>query len=145
MYAMFTPRFWIGLALMSALAFTYGFVYKAGRASVRSAWDAEKIVASENARLREKAAQIATERVDHAYQTAKARAAADKRLVDDRLRDFTTASSDTDTSPACGADGPDRAIANQCAVALAAVDGYAKSVARKATALQDYTREVCLK
>lgn len=145
MWGLLSPRFWIGLALVAALAFSHGFVYKAGRAAVRQQWDAEKLVASETARLREHAAQVSNERIDHAYQTAKARAAADQRIVDDRLRDFTSIATDTTASPACGADGPDRTIANQCAIALAALDGYAQGVAGKARALQDYTSSVCLK
>lgn len=47
MLALLTPRFWLGLALVAALAFTHGFAYKAGRAAVRNAWDAEKLAISE--------------------------------------------------------------------------------------------------
>ena len=132
-------------ALVVSLAAGGWWCYSQGKKTVMAEWTAEKLVVSENARLRERAAQISNERVDRDYQTAKARAALDQRITDDRLREFEAASADTTASPACGADGPDRVIANQCAIALATLDRYAQGLAGKATALQGYTREVCLK
>lgn len=119
--------------------------YTAGKKNERAEWIAKELATSEAARLRERAAQIQNERIDRDYQISKARAAADKRITDDRLREFATASADSTTSTASGIDDPYRAIANQCAVALAGLDEYAKQVAGKATALQGYAREVCLK
>lgn len=129
------------LALLAAGAWK---CYTAGQNNIRAEWTAEKLAASENARLKEKALNLSTERIDREYQTEKARLIADKRIVDDRLREFAAASGSTDTSSPSGADDPNRAIADQCAVALATLDGYAQSVAGKARALQGYTREVCL-
>ena len=117
----------------------------AGRAEVQTQWTAEKLATSETARLREQAAQKTVERVDREYQIQKSRLAADGRANADKLRDFKTAiSADTKPSTTSGADDPYPAIASQCASALGVLDEYAKSVAGKATALQDYTREVCL-
>jgi hypothetical protein len=118
--------------------------YTAGQNNVRAEWTAEKLVASENARLRERAAQVSNERIDRDYQTEKRRAAADKRITDDRLREFVAASGRTDASTTSGTDDPHRAIAGQCAEAITGLDEYAKSVAGKATALQGYIRNVCM-
>ena len=115
-----------------------------GRNEVRAEWQAKNLSDSENARLREQAAQKSNERVDRDYQTQKARLTADKRLTDSKLRDFATASADTDTSTSSRTDDPYRDIAHQCAAAIGLLDDYAKGVAGKATALQDYTRAVCL-
>lgn len=131
-------------AIVLALVAGGWWCYGQGKKTVQAEWNAEKLAVSESARLRERAAQIANERVDRDYQTEKARFIADKRITDERLRDFQAASADTATEPSSGTDDPYRAIANQCAAALGVLDGYAQSVAAKATALQGYTREVCL-
>ena len=131
-------------AIALALAAGAWKCYTAGQNNIRAAWTAEKLATSENARLRERAAQASNERIDRDYQTQKARAAADKRITDDRLRDFTAASGNTDTRTTSGTDDPHRAIASQCAVAVAGLDEYAKGVAVKATALQGYIRAVCM-
>lgn len=132
-------------ALLVALAGGGWWCYNQGKKTVQAQWTAEKLATSENARLREQAAQKSNERIDHAYQTEKTRLAADKRITDDRLRDFTAASADTTPSTTSGIDEPYRAIARECTAALGLLDGYAQSVAAKATALQGYAREVCLK
>lgn len=132
-------------ALVLALAASAWKCYTAGQNNIRAEWTAEKLATSEAARLRERAAQISNERVDRDYQTAKARAADAQRITDDRLRDFTAAAGASgDTPTTSRADGPDRDIADQCAIALATLDGYAQSVAGKATALQRYARDVCV-
>jgi hypothetical protein len=131
-------------AIALALAAGAWKCYNAGQDNIRAAWTAEKLATSENARLRERAAQVSNERIEREYQNQKARAAADKRIVDDRLRDFAAASGSTVASAPGGTDDPYRAIARECAAALGVLDGYAQSVAAKATALQEYSREVCL-
>ena len=108
-------------------------------------WNAEKLATSENARLREQAAQKTVERVDREYQVQKNRLVADKRVTDDRLRDFkATISANTDTSAPSGTDDPRDAVIDRCASALVGMEQYAKGVALTATGLQGYTREVCL-
>jgi hypothetical protein len=118
--------------------------YTAGQNNIRAEWTAEKLAISETSRMREKAAQIQNEKVDHDYQNQKARAAADKRIVDDRLREYAAASSDTSSGATGRVDDPYRAITDQCTVSIAELDGYAKGVASKAIALQGYVSNVCL-
>jgi hypothetical protein len=131
-------------AIALALAAGAWKCYTAGQNNIRAEWTAEKLATSENARLNEKALNIATERVDREYQIEKARLIADKRILNDRLREFVAASGRTDASTTSGTDDPHRAIAGQCAEAITGLDEYAKSVAGKATALQGYIRNVCL-
>ncbi|MFN5348816.1 MAG: hypothetical protein ACK5A0_04665 [Polaromonas sp.] len=137
------------LAMLAALALALAAgawkCYTAGQNNIRAEWTAEKLATSEAARLREKAAQIQTERIDRDYQTQKARAADAQRITDDRLRDFTAAASATTiASTTSGADDPNRVIADQCAVAIATLDGYAQSLAGQVAGLQGYAREVCV-
>ena len=116
-----------------------------GYKRAKTEWNAEKLATSENARLREQAAQKTNEGIDREYQTSKNRLIADKRIVDSKLRDFQAAiSADTNTSTTSGTDDPYPAIARECAAALGILDEYAQSVAGKATALQSYTANVCL-
>ena len=150
MWALLTPRFWIGLALVTALAFTHSFAYKSGRAAVRTEelakTTAAALVASETARLREQAAQKSNERVDREYQISKNRLAADKRITDDSLRELQAAINKPDlpASASSGADDPRDSIIDSCAAALVGMDEYAQGVALKAIGLQRYTAEVCL-
>lgn len=117
-----------------------------GRAEVQAEWNADKLATSENARLREQAAQKSSERVDREYQTAKTRLLADKRITDDKLRDFQAAIKPADyvAQPTGRVDDPRDTIIDQCASALVSLDGYAKGVALTAIGLQRYTAEVCL-
>ena len=116
-----------------------------GYKRAKTEWNAEKLASSENARLREQAAQKSTEGIDREYQSTKTRLLADKRITDNKLRDFQAAiSADTNTTTTSGTDDPYPAIASQCAAALGVLDEYAQSVAGKATALQSYTNAVCL-
>ena len=154
MIALLTPKFWIGLALVTVLAFTHGFVYKAGRAAVRTAWDKERaetmaaaLVASENARAKEQVLTTANAKVTNDYIAQKKLRAADAVAADGKLRELQAAlhSGSADTAPLGGADDPRDTIIDQCASALNSLDGYAQSVALTAIGLQGYTREVCLK
>jgi hypothetical protein len=103
-------------------------------------------VASEAARAKEQVLQTIVTKVNNAYQLEKRRRVADAAVNADRLRDLQAAIADTsgDTTPASGTDDPRGAIINQCASALVILDGDFKSLAAKASSLQDYTREVCL-
>ena len=117
-----------------------------GRNQIRAEWNAEKLASSENARLREQAAQKSNERVDRDYQTQKALLTADKRLTDSKLRELqaTLKPADNVASTTPGTDDPRNAIIDSCAAALVGMDEYAKGVALKAIGLQRYTSEVCL-
>ena len=154
MWALLTPRFWIGLALVAALAFTHGFAYKTGRAAVRTAWDKERaettaaaLVASEAARAKEKVLSVANAKVTNDYQAEKRRRAADAVVSNGRLRDLQAAlssASGTDTATVSGADDPRSRIIDECASALVSLDGYAKGVALTAIGLQGYASSVCM-
>jgi len=94
--ALFSPRFWGGLTLVAALAFTHGFVYKAGREAVRAKWDAEKVVQlaaaakaeADNRRIESERQKKVIEAQNEAAQRAKTlQAAADRaRAQSDSLR-----------------------------------------------------------
>lgn len=145
MMALLSPRLWLALALAAALAFTHGMAYKSGRAAVRAAWEAEKQIAHEALRQREKALSVANQGVDRELQAEKTRRAAAERLASDRLRDYQAASDRArDTASSGGIDDPYRDIANQCAEALVRLDQYAQSVAGTARGLQSYARKVCI-
>jgi len=154
MTALLTPRFWICLALVAGLSFTHLFTYRAGKATVRAAWDKERaeqvqaaLAESEARRMKEKALTITNEGITNAFIKEKARLVADSRATADRLRDL-KASLDiapgTEAAPLGGSDDPRGAIISQCATSLAILDNDFANLASKAKALQDYTREVCL-
>ena len=117
-----------------------------GRAEVQTQWTAATLAASETARLREQAAQKANERVDREYQASKNRLAADSRANADGLRVLQAAIKQPGaTASTSGGDyDPRNTIIDQCASALVGLDEYAKGVASKATALQDFTSSVCI-
>ena len=145
MMALLSPRLWLALALAAVLALTHGMAYKSGRAAVRAAWDAEKLMAQEALRQREKALTAANQGVDRELQAEKTRRAAAERLASDRLRDYQAASNSArDTTPSSGIDDPYRDIANQCTEALVRLDQYAQSVAGTARGLQSYAGKVCV-
>ena len=112
-------------------------------------WNAEKLVQSESARLREQAAQKSNERVSSEYQITKSRLVADKRISDDRLRDFHAAvSADTDTSAASrnhGTGGLERELLGSCATSLADMAITADRLEGKVVGLQSYVSNVCMK
>ena len=120
----------------------------AGRAEVQAEWNAAALVASENARLREQAAQKSNERVDREYQTAKTRLAADKRATDDSLRDFQAAiKPDNPTSTSIGAHGTgglERELLGSCATHFAELGITADRLEAKVVGLQSYINNVCL-
>jgi len=118
-----------------------------GYKRAKAEWNAEKLATSENARLREQAAQKSTEKVDREYQTAKNRLAADKRVSDDRLRDFQAViSADTATSAAGrthGTGGLERELLGSCAEALTSMGQTADRLEGKIVGLQSYINNVC--
>ena len=145
MMALLSPRLWLALALAGMLAFTHFTAYRSGKANVRAAWDAEKLMAQEAQRQREKALSIANQGVDREIQAEKSRRVAAERLAADRLRDYQAASDRArDSASTSGADDPYRGIADQCAAALEKLDRYAQSVAGTARGLQSYSGKVCL-
>ena len=151
----FNPRFWIGLAITLALAGSHFFVYRSGKAVVRSAWDAERQAqlvaagqAAEKRRLDERALSMSNQGVSDAYLREKKRIVAAAAITSGKLRDLQAAldsGASADTATSGGVDDPRDAIIGQCATALTGLDGHAQQLASKTTALQGYAREVCLK
>lgn len=61
MTALLSPKFWIAIAIAAALAFSHFFVYRAGKAQVRTAWDEQKLVDLAAARAKEQEWQAAAD------------------------------------------------------------------------------------
>ena len=145
MSLLFNWRIWLVVGLAVGLAFTHVKAFKGGKAAVMAEWNADKVVQSETARLREKALAFSNQGVDRDLQTAKKRAAADAVLAAGKLRDLQTAlGPGADTAPTSGTDDPRDAIINQCATSLVILDGDFKSLAAKASGLQGYAASVCV-
>lgn len=145
MAALLNWRVWAGLIFAIGLAVSGFTLYRAGKATVRAEWTAEKLAQSEAARQREKGMTIANAKIDKDLQNEKARIAADGKRLADGLRDFRTVlNAPIDSAPLGGADDPRNAIIDSCAAALIGMDQYAKGVALKAIGLQRYASEVCL-
>ena len=148
MLALLSPRFWIGLALVGVLAFTHYKAFTGGKAAVQAAWTADKLAASEATRQREKAATIATTKVDYALQQSKNRDIAAGRATADSLRSVKAALAERDTTPtaagAFGTGGLERELLGSCATALAEMAITADRLETKVVGLQAYTRNVCM-
>lgn len=121
-----------------------------GQIAGLKAAQAEAVAESERvARDREKELHASNRRIDHAYQTEKARRAADAAASDDALRLYQQAlasasSATADPAAASGTDDPHPRIAGECAAALIRLDQYAAGVASQARALQGYAGQVCV-
>lgn len=61
MTALLSPKVWIAIALAAALAFSHFFVYRAGKAEVRTAWDEQKLIDLAAARAKEQEWQAAAD------------------------------------------------------------------------------------
>lgn len=154
MSLLLNPRFLIGLALTFVLAFTHFTAFRTGKAATQAKWDAERaeqmaqaLTASEAARTKERELQTKVAKVSDDYQNEKRKRASDAQLNADKLSELQAALSDTaGLNPAStdGVDDPRGAIISECAVALVGLDGYAKGLAAKTSALQVYAREVCV-
>lgn len=154
MMALMNWRVWAAIGLALVLAASHAFIYRAGKATVRSDWDKERLeqvqaaaLASEARRMKERSLSLSNEGVTNAYIKEKAILVAAQRASDDKLRELqATLGSGTgvDSAPLGGADDPRDAIIDQCASALVGMDKEARSLALKAIGLQNYTRQVCL-
>ena len=131
-------------ALLLSLAAGVWKIHHAGVKAGRAECLAEKLVATESARLREQAAQKTNERIDRENQIRKTNDRAVDAAAADSLRQLNAASASAAASAQCGSDDPRPAIASECAAALVAVDQHGRGLASQVTALQGYAREVCL-
>lgn len=84
MTALLSPKVWIAIALAAALAFSHFFVYRAGKAQVRTAWDEQKLVDAEAFR---KAEAVSRER----EQALQAQANQTTKEKDAKIRKITAA------------------------------------------------------
>lgn len=117
-------------------------------AVIQAEQTAAALVASEKARAIEAELQSKVRKVSSDYQTEKKRRAADAVATAGRLSELQSAidsASAADPAATGGADGPFAAIAGECSRKLVLLDDYAKELAGKAKALQDYAREVRVK
>ena len=118
-----------------------------GRAEVHAEWNADKLATSENARLREQAAQKSNERVDRDYQKQKAADRVAANATADSLRDFKAAlSADNPTSTERGTHGTgglERELLGHCATTVAELAITADRLEAKVVGLQSYINNVC--
>ena len=154
MFALLSPRLWLGLALAGVLAFTHLGAYRSGRGAVRVLWDKERaeltaqaLAASEAARAKEKTLIAINAKVTNDFFVQKKLRAADAVVNAGKLRDLQAAlASAASDNPSTGssADDPRNAIIDQCASQLVGMDEYAKSMASQVTGLQGYAGSVCV-
>lgn len=94
MKALLNPRVWLAIAIAATLAFTHFFVYRAGKATVRTEFDAYKLAQSEQRILADRAQRTEETRrqaaVDQEVKNAQPAIAAEARdaaaLPDSRLQ-----------------------------------------------------------
>ena len=132
-------------ALLVALAGGGWWCYSQGKKTVMAEWTAERLATSENARLREQAAQRTNERIDREQQTFKKRDADIASGTADSVRKYTAADDGANTDTECRADDPRPTIARECTAALKLLDDYARGLARQSAGLQDFASNVCVK
>lgn len=154
MSLLLNPRFLIGLALTFVLAFTHFTAFRTGKAATQAKWETERaeqtaqaLAASEAARNKERELQTTVTKVSDDYQNEKRKRIADAQLNAGKLSELQAALTDSaslNPTATDGTDDPRGAIISECAVALVGLDGYAKGLAAKTSALQAYAREVCV-
>lgn len=135
-------------ALLVALAGGGWWCYSQGKKTVMAEWTAEKLMQSENARLREQAAQRTNEGIDRAYQVQKAADRVTAAAAADSLRDFAAIikpdSPTSTTSGIVGRGGLERELLGNCAEALTSMGQTADRLEAKVVGLQSYVSKVCL-
>jgi hypothetical protein len=85
--ALLSPKVWIAIALAGVLAFSHFFVYRAGKAQVRTAWDEQKLVDAEAWRK----AEAASREREQSLQT---QANETNKVKDAKIRKITAARDD---------------------------------------------------
>lgn len=155
--ALLSPRVWIAVALVIALAASHWKAYTSGQQAVQLEWNAATaqataaaLQAEQAARANEQVLQIKVRKVSNDYQVEKTRRAAADQLAADSLRQLQAAiasGGQTRADPAApaGADGDPRdGIIAECAGALVQVDAAARRLADQTRALQGYATGVCV-
>ena len=148
MSILFNWRIWLVVGLAVGLAFTHVKAFKGGKAAVLAEWNADKLVQSETARLREKAIGISNQGVDRALQIDKQKRVIADRATADSLRSLQAELAKPDdtatASRAYGTGGLERELLGQCAATLAQLAATADRLEGKVVGLQSYARDVCL-
>jgi hypothetical protein len=157
MFELLNPRLWAAVAAVALLTGTHTLAYKAGRAAVRGAWDADialrsasALAASEKRRNDEKALSAETLKVANDLALQNTRRAAAERAAADSLRSFkATLYAPVGADPAAagrvdGTGGLERELLGQCADALANLASTADRLEGKVVGLQGYVAGVCL-
>ena len=155
MFALLSPRLWIGLALAGVLAFTHLGAYRSGRGAVRVLWDKERaeltaqaLAASEAARAKEKTLVIANQKVSEKYAKQKKANSVLAANLNDSVRQLQAilagpvgADAATPTRD-YGRGGLERELLGDCSKNLAEMAITADRLESKVVALQDYVKSV---
>ncbi len=152
-----SPRVWIAVALVIALAASHWKAYTGGKQAIQLEWDAATaqataaaLAAEQAARAKEQALQTKVRKVAHDYQVEKTRRAAADQLAADSLRQLQAAlagGAQPAPDPAAAGradDDPRDGIIAECAGALVQVDSAARRLADQTRGLQSYAAGVCV-
>lgn len=151
-------RIGAAVALVGVLAGTHWKAYTSGRDQVQLRWEADvsqrnaqALQAEQQARAAEQLLQSKVRKVANDYQAEKRRRAAADSAAADSLRRLESALAAGDraagrdsATPAGVDDDPRNDIIAECASALRQLDEAHGKLAGQTTALQGYTREVCV-
>ena len=144
----FYARIALWVAVLVLLAGIGWRIDQGGYKRATAEWNADKLATSENARLRKQAAQKTNERVDREFQVQKTKLAADKRVLNDSLRDLQAViGADTAPGPSSGNHGTgglERELLGSCSATLAQMAITADRLEAKVVGLQSYITNVCL-
>jgi hypothetical protein len=154
-----SPKFWLGLGIVVALAISHWFMYDAGRTSIQVKWErdiaqraAQALAAEQAARAREQDLVAQRQKVEEQYaretRRAAAAAAGAQSELDRLRRELATGrrSAGQDSTSAGGIDAacrPEREILGECGEALFGMAREADAAVGRLGALQDYVRNVC--
>lgn len=142
MFALMSPRLWLAVLLAAVLAFTHFTSYRAGRAAVRNQWDAQKLVAEQQARTEETRRQAT---IDKEASDAQARIAqletdlAGARAGSDKLRAAVRSAVNAGKNPGASLASkgkPDSDSLDLLAGVLSRMDDSARSVSEFADRLR---------
>lgn len=160
MMAMLSLRFWGAVVLMIALASSYFFAYRGGKAAVRAEWDRDIAQRTQLALKTEQAARKHEQWLVQEKQKAEVRYVEEKRkaaaaandaqshLVRLRNELYSLGSAPRKCpAPSARADagaGLERDLLGQCATSLTAMAAEADRLEALVVGLQQYVKNVCL-
>lgn len=157
MFALLSPRVWIAVAVVIALAASHWKAYRTGQDAINAEWQADiaqrtaqALEASETARKVEQELSAKVGRIDRAYQDQKRATAHVASAAASGLRNLeailaapgSPASSATASSGNHGAGGVERELLGSCSASLARMGAEADRMALKVLTLQEYVRAI---